>query len=233
MEEKIIIFRNRIEIKILTVAYVIIFIPSSILLIITAIKTKSPELLSIFAFVLFFLAILYIINRFRIVFNYEKEVIKYTGYFSKTESYTFKDIKVRYEKSRNSLPNDCNYVFLYNNKVIFKISSINFEGQTKKSINYLNQLFTDEQRIIYCLKDLNIKDGYIGFYTYELAEQIATAYLYNNITIKLGYNQTIACLKLIVFLDNDINKKQEELEINEFYKVKYKFQELINKYNGS
>lgn len=175
MEEKIIIFRNRIEIKILTVVYVIIFIPSSILLIITAIKTKSQELLSIFAFVLFFLAILYIINRFRIVFNYEKEVIKYTSYFSKTESYTFKDIKVRYEKSRNSLPNDYNYVFLYNNKVIFKISSINFEGQTKKSINYLNQLFTDEQRIIYCLKDLNIKDGYIGFYTYELAEQIATA----------------------------------------------------------
>jgi len=132
MEEKIIIFKNRIEIKILTVVYAIVFIPSSILLILTAIKTKSPELLSMFAFILPFLAILYIINRFSIVFDYEKEVIKYTSYFSKTKSYTFKDIKVHYEKNKNTLPNDYNYVFIYNKKTIFKISSIEFEGQTKK-----------------------------------------------------------------------------------------------------
>lgn len=93
-------------------------------------------------------------------------------------------------------------------------------------------MLSDEQRIIYSLKDLNIKDGYIGFYTYELAEQIATVYLSNNITIKLGYDLTIDCFKLIVFLDNDDNQKQEEIEIKDFYQIKYIFQELINKYNG-
>jgi len=93
-------------------------------------------------------------------------------------------------------------------------------------------LLSDEQIIIYSLKDLNIKDGYIGFYTYELAEQIATVYLSNNITIKLGYDRTIDCFKLIVFLDNDDNQKQEEIEIKDLYQIKYIFQELINKYNG-
>lgn len=233
MEEKIIIFKNRIEVKILMIVYTILFIPVSILLIITAIKTNNPELLTIFTFVLFFIGMLYIINRFRIIFDYEKELIKYTSYFSKTKTYTFQEIKVHYEKNKNTLPNDFKYIFLYNSKVIFKISSIDFEGQTKESVDYLNQLFTDEQRIIYSLKDLNIKDGYIGFYTYELADQIAATYLSNNITIKLGYDQTINCLKLRVFSDNDIKKIQEELKINELNKVKYIFQDLINKYNGS
>lgn len=136
MENKIIVYKNRSEMKILNFICGIIFIPFSIFIIIESLK--NPETLSLFLFILFFIFILYIINRFKIVFNYKEESIYFTNYFSKTKIYNFSDIEVNMMKGNTTLPNDYRYLFTYQSKIIFKIASIDFVAQTKEKIEYLN-----------------------------------------------------------------------------------------------
>lgn len=76
MDEKIIKFKNRVEIKILLTVCLIVFIPLFILLISETIKRGFNELwpfvFMFFIFLLIFICILFIINRFCITFDYKK-----------------------------------------------------------------------------------------------------------------------------------------------------------------
>jgi len=226
--DKIIVFKNRIEVKILAIVYVILFIPTSVLLIIYVINTHDYHMLILFVFIFVFLFILYIINRFSIIFDYQKEEIRFTNYFSKIKVFNFKEIKVYYEKSKNTLPNCFDYIFYHNDIKIFKIDSINFEAQTKESCEYLNKLFSGVQKYIYELNKLSIKDGYIGFYTYNLSERIAAVYLSNDYTIKIGYDNECSCFKIIAC--KDIDEAIDENNIKDITFLFVAIQSLINKY---
>ena len=230
MEKENIVYKNRIEVKILLIVYIIILVPVSIALIVTLIKTRefTPAAIFVCLFILLMIIILLIINRFNIVFDYENEIIKYTGYLSKTKKYPFKDINVHLKKSRTTLPYDYDYVFLTSDDKSFKISNINFESETKKSADYLDLLLTGNQKTICSLKKLNIKDGYIGFYTYDLSEQIASVYLSNNFSIKIGYDNNLSCYKLVLLkADNTIVDKNEIYDSNILFNS---VQTLIDKY---
>ena len=110
MDDKIIKFKNRVEIKTLLIVCLIIFIPLFILLISEIIKRGCNELWTfVFMFsiiLLIFVFVLFVINRFCITFDYKKSVIMYTTYFRKTKVYKFKDVKIYYCKGKTTLPND-------------------------------------------------------------------------------------------------------------------------------
>ena len=88
MDDKIIKFKNRVEIKILLIVCLIIFIPLFILLISEIIKRGFNELWPFFLMfsiiLLIFVFVLFVINRFCITFDYKKSEIMYTPYFKKT-----------------------------------------------------------------------------------------------------------------------------------------------------
>ena len=144
MDDKIIKFKNRVEIKILLIVCFIIFIPLFILLISEIIKRGFNELWPFFLMfsiiLLIFVFVLFVINRFCITFDYKKSEIMYTPYFKKTKVYKFKDVKIYYCKGKTTLPNDYVFNFINNNKIIFKISSIDFEFQTKEKVDLLKEI---------------------------------------------------------------------------------------------
>ena len=176
MDDKIIKFKNRVEIKILLIVCFIIFIPLFILLISEIIKRGFNELWPfVFMFsiiLLIFVFVLFVINRFCITFDYKKSEIMYTPYFRKTKVYKFNDVKIYYCKGKTTLPNDYVFNFINNNKVIFKISSIDFEFQTKEKVDLLKEFFDGNQKYFYELeKTLKIPNGKLFIITYELDEE--------------------------------------------------------------
>lgn len=219
-----IIFKNRIEVKILIILYSIIFIPASILLAILVINTKDYPLLFLYVFIVLFIGILLIVNHFKIVFDFENKIIKYTGYFKKEKVYSFNDINVSIVKNKDSFNDNFDYIFSFNESRLFKINNLNFFGETKRSIDLLDLLLNNIERSICSLKRLNIKDGYIGFYSYELAERIATIYLENNYSINVGYANNFRLEVL-----NSENKIIDEV-ISTSDELFNKAQELIQKY---
>ena len=50
------------------------------------------------------------------------------------------------------MPNDYVFNFINNNKVIFKISSIDFEFQTKEKVDLLKEFFDGNQKYFYELE---------------------------------------------------------------------------------
>lgn len=235
MNEKIIKYKNRIEVKILSIVYLILLFPILVILIIEIIKRGFSELwpyVFMFGmFLLLFLLILFIINRFNIIFNYKEEKIIYTPYFKKTKIYKFEDVEIYYCKSKTTLPNDYDYDFLYNGKRIFKLSSIDFEGQTKVNIDHLKSLFRNEQKYIYELEQ-EIKKMNIDLFvlTYELDEDIAIAYLPNGITIDLGYLKSETSFYLTVYKAGDWNNQLEVIEVKDINMLKSILLNTINKY---
>lgn len=153
MDDKIIKFKNRVEIKILLIVCFIIFIPLFILLISGIIKRGFNELWPfVFMFsiiLLIFVFVLFVINRFCITFDYKKSEIMYTPYFRKTKVYKFNDVKIYYCKGKTTLSNDYVFNFINNKKVIFKISSIDFEFQTKEKVDLLKEFFDGNQKYFY------------------------------------------------------------------------------------
>ena len=137
MDDKIVKFKNRVEIKMLLIVCLIIFIPLFILLISEIIKKGLNELWPfVFMFsiiLLIFVFVLFVINRFCITFDYKKSEIMYTPYFRKTKVYKFNDIKIYYCKGKTTLPNDYVFNFINNNKVIFRyhLSILNFKQKRK------------------------------------------------------------------------------------------------------
>lgn len=156
----------------------------------------------------------------------------YTPYFRKTKVYKFKDVKIYYCKGKTTLPNDYVFNFINNNKVIFKISSIDFEFQTKEKVDLLKEFFDGNQKYFYELeKTLKIPNGKLFIITYELDEDIAVVYLPKAITIDLGYIKSDQKFYLTVYKDGDWNNQLEVLETDDIEEIKGILQKLIDKYS--
>ena len=117
-------------------------------------------------------------------------------------------------------------------KIIFKISSIDFEFQTKEKVDLLKEFFDGNQKYFYELeKTLKIPNGKLFIITYELDEDIAVVYLPKAITIDLGYIKSDQKFYLTVYKDGDWNNQLEVLETDDIEEIKGILQKLIDKYS--
>ena len=78
MEKDIVIYKNRIEVKILSIVYFIVFVPILIILLVETVKRGINELWSYIimfgCFFLFFWFWLFIIARYRVKFDFINEI---------------------------------------------------------------------------------------------------------------------------------------------------------------
>lgn len=173
--KNIIVYRNRIEVKLLTITCGIIWGTLYLLTTIGDILRQNPMLwhnqkcVLVLGFV-FAIPVL-IICRFRIIFDYDRRAITKIGYFTPAKRYSFDEITV--SVSKGDLPVPRQYVFKINNQKIFQISEIDFEGQTRESASYLKLLFKGVEKSLYELEQTLEKDGFnVTIYTYSLAPHI-------------------------------------------------------------
>ena len=120
MNNDVLVYRKRIEIKVLKVVYMLSGIPALILLIYSSISSPS-NLLALFIFPLFIFP-LFIINRFKIVFDFSSGLIKYTGYFRKTKIFDISNVVARLNKGKTTIHNDYVFDFIVEDNTIFKIN---------------------------------------------------------------------------------------------------------------
>ena len=224
-DKRIIIFKNRVEVKILLIAFAIVFIPFLVYVLISLVKSFDFGLLFVLLILpVIFLFILYPINRFNVTFDYQKEEIRFTNYFTKTKVISFKNVIINCVKSKTRIVWDYDYIFYSNNEKIFKISSVDFESQTKESITCLESFFSDIQKSILKLQDLSIKEtGYIEIYAFSLQNNIAHIVLDNDYFIQIKYDSDTSCFRLVVC---DI----EEKIVEDYSRLYDETQLLINKY---
>lgn len=194
MDGKIITYKNRLEIKIISIFYTIIFGGLFIYVLISDVVSHNEfifeNLLKLLLGFSPFLVILWIIARYKIVFDFNKKEIKYVHYFKIKHIYKFSDIKSSMVRGKTTLPNDYTFNFISDNKVVFKISSIDFEGQTHESSDYLKEFFTGDAQFIYELEKEIKKTGInVSIYYYELIDAIGALYYANkNNRICFGYS---------------------------------------------
>lgn len=102
-----------------------------------------------------------IINRYKIVLDYQNEEITYVHYFKPKKIFRFDEIKLTHQRSRMRMLT-YDYVFSSGGKVVFKLSDFDFVTKTKESEEYLHRLFTGIEKKNY---DWEKKyDGIKGMY---------------------------------------------------------------------
>lgn len=194
MDGKIITYKNRIEIKIISIFYTIIFGGLFIYVLISDMVTNNDlilkDLLNLLLGFLPFLVVLWIIARYKIVFDFNKKEIKYVHYFKFKRTYKFSDVKTSLVRGKATIPNDYTFNFICNDKVVFKISSLDFEFQTKEKVDLLKEFFIGNAKFIYELEKEIKKLGInISICSYELVDVIGGLYFADkNININFGYS---------------------------------------------
>ena len=98
MEKDIVIYKNRIEVKILSIVYFIIFVPNLIILLVEIVKRGINELwpfIIMFGCIFLFIGFwIFIIARYRVKFDFINENITYTPYFKRPKNLFIIDIKI-------------------------------------------------------------------------------------------------------------------------------------------
>ena len=136
--------------KILSISIGVLFGLLECFILISDIVNKNENMLHnqsvICIIALFPLAAIGIINRYKIVFDYDQEILTYTSYLRSTKQYTFDEISIS-RTTKSWLLVD--YHFQVDGKRIFKISEVDFEGQTKASADYLKHFFKGNARVLF------------------------------------------------------------------------------------
>ena len=201
---KRITYRNRVEIKIISIFYAIVFCGLFIYTLISDIVSNNElnleKLLNLLLVSLPFLVILWIIARYKIVFDFNKNEIIYVYYFNFKRIYKFSDVSAHLVFGKTTLPNDYTFNFICNDKVIFTLSSFDFEFQTKEKVDLLKEFFTGNSKFIYELEKEIKKLGIdIIICSYELIDVIGGLYFADkNISIKFGYSTDSNCFMINV-----------------------------------
>ena len=204
MANERITYRNRVEIKIISIFYAIIFGGLFMYALISNMVSNNDlilnNLLNLILGFLPFLVILWIIARYKIVFDFNKKEITYVHYFKAKHTYKFSDIKAHLVRAKTTLPNEYTFIFIYNDKVAFKISSLDFEFQTKEKADLLKDFFIRNSKFIYELEKEIKKLGIdISIYSYELIDTIGGLYYGDkNLIIKFGYLTDLNCFTINV-----------------------------------
>lgn len=191
MNKDVVIYKNRVEVKILTIVFFIVFIPLIILLLVETVKRGIIELLPYivvtFCFFLFVGFWIFIIARYKVIFDFTNKTVSYTPYFKRTKRYKFKEIVIKFVSDKTIFETHDIY-FYVNNKKIFKISEMDFEFKTKCNISCLIKSFKEEKKIISDIEKYLLEDSApIKIYNYSFHEHIGVIYLTNK-HISFGYD---------------------------------------------
>jgi hypothetical protein len=169
----VIVYRNRIEVKILGIVWSVIWVGLSLAVMIYEILTQRYAFwlnLKPILFLAFLNVIpILIIFRFRIIIDFDNRTITRIGYFSGKKKYSFDALNVSVEH-KGILTF---YVFSQKQKKLFEISEIDFEGQTNAEANRLKALFKGDAKRLYELECSMAEKGfYFAVYRYVFEGEI-------------------------------------------------------------
>ena len=169
-----IIYRNRIEMKILSIAITLIWSTLYAIITVSDLQIQSPHFwhnqkcLLITAFV--FSIPLFIIGRFKIMFDYKNRQINHVPYLKSKRKYHFDDVCISIERGKTHFLT-WNFVFSKDNKRLFSISDVDFEGQTHESADHLKEFLQGDAGFIYNIERRMKQEGYhFTPYGYALCE---------------------------------------------------------------
>ena len=169
MKSEVITYRNRIETRLLLITYAVIFVPLIFFVLISDIKHQNGNLLhnllGLFLAVSIASIPLLIIVRYRIIFDYQNRTITYVHYFKPKKTFSFDDVKVRHTELQMAFP-AYDFIFYVNDKKLFKISDIDFVGQTKQSDDRLKELFTGTEKAMFDWELKYREKGVIPYVSY-------------------------------------------------------------------
>ena len=179
MKERI-VYRNRIEIKILSIAIAIIWGILFAIVLAGDLQAKSPHLghnlkCLLITLLIFCIPIL-VISRYRIVFDYRNRQITYVPYFAPKKQHRFDDLCVSIDRRKTSFFSQ-EFIFTKCGKRIFRISDLDFECQTRESADCLKELLQGDAKFVYDLERSIKQEGYhFTVYTYSLGSVIGSVH---------------------------------------------------------
>ena len=191
MENKGIIYKNRLETRLLLIVCAVIFVPLFLFTFINDLIHQSEHLVHNLLSMLLCAAIvsipILIIVRYRIVFDFQNRTITYVHYFKPKKTFSFDDVKVRHTELNLAFP-AYDFTFYVDEKKIFKISDIDFVGQTKQSDDHLKKLFTGTEKAMFDWEMKYREKGVIAYvsYTTEKSNRVLLL-LEENITFHIIY----------------------------------------------
>lgn len=177
MKERI-VYRNRIELKILSITIAIIWGILYAIVLIGDLCTHSPHFWHnqkcLLIMLLVFCTPLLIIGRFKIIFDYKNKLITHTPYFSRKMQYHFDDlcVSIARGKAANFF---LDFICKESGKRVFRICDADFENQTRESADYLKELLQGDAKFVYDLERSIRQEGYhFAVYTYSLGGVIGS-----------------------------------------------------------
>lgn len=169
MKGNVITYRNRLETRLLLIACAVILIPLFLFVLINDIAKQNEHLVHNLLCMLLCAAIIsipiLIIVRYRIVFDFQNRTITYVHYFKPKKVFSFDDVKVRHTELNLAFP-AYDFTFYVDEKKIFKISDIDFVGQTKQSDECLKELFTGTEKAMFDWERKYREKGVIPYVSY-------------------------------------------------------------------
>lgn len=183
-------YRNKTEVKILSIVIGIIYGVLACMMLVTDFMHQNEELLYnqlvlLAIFTVPLIAIL-IINRYRIVLDYDRREVAYTGYLTPTRVYAFDQLSVnRVVKSWIVV----DYVFTAEGKRIFHLSEVDFVHQTRADVACLKIFFTGHSKRLFDMEKHIAEEGFdIVMYHYDLTEFIGRVFRDNMCPyLSIGY----------------------------------------------
>lgn len=169
MKDNVITYKNRLETRLLLIVCAVIFVPLFLFTFINDLIHQSEHLVHNLLSMLLCAAIvsipILIIVRYRIVFDFQSRTITYVHYFKPKKVFSFDDVKVRHTELQLAFP-AYDFIFYVDDKKIFKISDIDFVGQTKQSDDRLKELFTGTEKAMFDWELKYREKGVIPYVSY-------------------------------------------------------------------
>jgi hypothetical protein len=238
--KKTVIYRNRIEVKLLSIVCGIIWGILYAVITTCDLITHNPVLwhnqkcMWIIGF--FFAIPVLIVFRYRIIFDFSNRIITYVGYFAPKKQYSFDEIEVCFSMSGTAHVSNC-FVFQINNQKLFQISEIDFLRNTRENISCLKELFKGQAKFLYDLERSIERNGYhVWVYSYSLEEHILSIYgdAYRH-WIQVGFQAEnreffIECWKDDTMLDCKHTERLIEKMTADFDSLECRILELASQY---
>ena len=155
-----IVYKNKLELKILTIAIGLIFGVIYLFITINDLNIKNSHFwhnqIYLWLMALVFSLPSIIVARHRIIFDFDKCTLTRRGFLPSEKTYKFSELDVDYVIVSSVLSR---FVFSSGERVIFKLEELDFIKQTGESSDWLKELFRGEaQEIFHIEKRLNRLD---------------------------------------------------------------------------
>ena len=177
MKERI-TYRNRIEVKILSIAIAIIWGILYTIILVGDLRTQSPHFwhnqMSLLIMLFIFCVPIVIIGRYKIIFDYKNRQITHIPYFRPKKQYRFDELYVSIERRKTGFLT-WEFIFTKDGKRLFRISDVDFAHQTRKSADHLKELLQGDAKFVYDLERSIKQEGFLFTpYSYSLSEVIGS-----------------------------------------------------------